>query len=30
MDAALVDLLIEKTKTWEEERKNTFLYDEVH
>ncbi|KAL3501021.1 hypothetical protein ACH5RR_035470 [Cinchona calisaya] len=26
---ALVDLLIDKTKTWEEERKSIFLYDEV-
>lgn len=27
--AALVDSLIEKTKSWEEERKKVFLYDEV-
>ncbi|XP_050373790.1 65-kDa microtubule-associated protein 8 [Argentina anserina] len=26
---ALVDLLIENTKSWEEERKKTFLYDEI-
>lgn len=27
--AALVDMLIAKTKSWEEERKKPFLYDEV-
>lgn len=29
LTAALVDLLIVKTKSWEEERKKVFLYDEV-
>ena len=28
-NAALVDLLMENIKSWEEERKKTFLYDEV-
>jgi hypothetical protein len=27
--AALVDLLLAKSKSWEEERKKVFLYDEV-
>lgn len=27
--AALVELLIAKARSWEEERKKTFLYDEV-
>lgn len=29
LNAALVDLLIAKTRSWEEERKKVFLYDEV-
>lgn len=29
IDAALVDSLIAKTKSWEEERRKVFLYDEV-